>query len=294
MNENFVFQRRNRLKKHFVNTSNVLLYCYEALSDAAKITFQVIDGFDWEDHETGESKGYVYPAVETLANIRKTSTRTIQRHILELIEAKLLTRLRRRNKSSVLYIEEVSEIEINKYFDVINPKDEANKSRNDKNVVSHKAPETTKMSFAYSNKKDEKKENEINVNEDLKKRKGSGMMSLQGIMKQYDIDKHTLPKTKVKSLQSVPKNRDKRDYYAQEIADTLGDQKSLGCYRVIAEKVPEPVIFEVLSSIKEAAREGKIKVSRGALFVDIIKTYCNTHGITLNFKKETSVAQVFS
>lgn len=284
MNENFVFQRRNRLKKHFVNTSNVLLYCYEALSDAAKITFQVIDGFDWEDHETGESKGYVYPAVETLANIRKTSVRTIQRHILELIEAKLLTRLRRRNKSSVLYIEEVSEIEINKYFDVIKPKNEANKSRNDKNVVSHKAPETTKMSFAYSNKKDEKKENEINVNEDLKKRKGNGMMSLQGIMKQYDIDKHSLSKNKVKSLQSVPKNRDKRDYYAQEIANTLGDQKSLGCYRVIAEKVPEPVIFEILSSIKEAAREGKIKVSRGALFVSIIENYCETQGIDLQFK----------
>lgn len=288
MNENFVFQRRNRLKKHFVNTSNVLLYCYEALSDAAKITFQVIDGFDWEDHETGESKGYVYPAVETLANIRKTSARTIQRHILELIEANLLTRLRRRNKSSVLYIEEVSEIEINKYFDVIKPKDEANKSRNDKNVVSHKAPETTKMSFAYSNKKDEKKENEINVNEDLKKRKGSGMMSLQGIMKQYDIDKHTLPKNKVKPLQSVPKNRDKRDYYAQEIADTLGDQKSLGCYRVIAEKVPEPVIFEILSSIKEAAKEGKIKVSRGALFVSIIENYCENHGVELGFARNSA------
>lgn len=283
MNENFVFQRRNRLKKHFVNTSNVLLYCYEALSDASKITFQVIDGFDWEDHETGESKGYVYPAVETLANIRKTSARTIQRHILELIEAKLLTRLRRRNKSSVLYIEEVSEIEINKYFDVIKPKDEANKSRNDKNVVSHKAPETTKMSFAYSNKKDEKKENEINVNEDLKKRKGNGMMSLQGIMKQYDIEKHTLPKNKVKSLQSMPKKRDKRDYYAQEIANTLGDQKSLGCYRVIAEKVPETVIFQALANIKEIWKEGKIKQSRGALFVDIMKQYAQNRGLDLGF-----------
>ena len=115
MQETFVFQKRNRLKKHFVNTSNVLLYCYEVVSDAAKITFQIIDGFDWEDHETGESKGYVYPAVETLALIRKASARTIQRHIQELIEAKLLTRLRRRNKPSVLYIEEVSEAEITKY-----------------------------------------------------------------------------------------------------------------------------------------------------------------------------------
>ena len=59
--EAFIFKRRNRLKKHFVNVSNVLLYCYEFVSDAAKITFQVIDGFDWESKETGESKGWSEP-----------------------------------------------------------------------------------------------------------------------------------------------------------------------------------------------------------------------------------------
>jgi len=109
MQEAIIFKRRNRLKKHFVNVSNVLLYCYEYVSDAAKITFQVIDGFDWESKETGDSKGYVFPAVETIAKIRHTSARTIQRHILELIKAKLLTRIRQRNKPSILYIEEVSD-----------------------------------------------------------------------------------------------------------------------------------------------------------------------------------------
>ncbi len=48
MAEDIIFRRRNKLKKHFTNTSNVLLYCYAFVSDAAKITFQVIDGFDWE------------------------------------------------------------------------------------------------------------------------------------------------------------------------------------------------------------------------------------------------------
>jgi len=281
LQEAFVFQRRNRLKKHFVNTSNVLLYCYEALSDAAKITFQIIDGFDWEDHETGESKGYVYPAVETLANIRKTSIRTIQRHILELIEAKLLTRLRRRNKPSVLYIEEVSEIEINKYFDIFKLKSEANKSRNDKNVVSHQAPETTKMSFAYSNKKDEVKENEINVNENLKKAGREGKtQSLRDILMHYELKIPTkrLPAKKMDFI-----DKEKRDYLASEMAQQLNDQKSLGCFRVIAEKLPQSIIFEVLSSIKETAAEGKIKQSRGALFVDIIKGYCDQHSIELGF-----------
>lgn len=77
MEEALIFQRRNRLKKHFVTTSNVLLYGYVNLSDAAKITYQVIDGFDWESKETGDSKGYAFPAVETLAAIRHTTVRTI-------------------------------------------------------------------------------------------------------------------------------------------------------------------------------------------------------------------------
>jgi hypothetical protein len=147
MVEDITFKRRNRLKKHFVNVSNVLLYCYAFVSDAAKITFQVIDGFDWESKDTGESKGYVFPALETMAKIRHTTVRTIQRHIRELIQAKLLTRIRQRNKPSILYIEEVAEAEVEKYFAFFAAKEKhaapnqiegAGTSRNDKKVVSHK------------------------------------------------------------------------------------------------------------------------------------------------------------
>ena len=158
MQEDVIFRRRNRLKKHFVNVSNVLLYCYEFVSDAAKITFQVIDGFDWESKETGESKGFVFPAVETIAKIRHTSVRTIQRHMLELIKAKLLTRVRQRNKPSILYIEEVSDEEVDTFFAFFETKKEktrtdpnkrSNKIQKRQKCDSHKAPETTKMSFAY-------------------------------------------------------------------------------------------------------------------------------------------------
>jgi DNA-binding MarR family transcriptional regulator len=138
MQEAIIFQRRNRLKRHYVNTSNVLLYGYTSISDAAKITYQIIDGFDWEDKETGDSKGYVFPAVETLARIRNTSIRTVQRHIKELEETNLLTRQRRRNKPSILFIEDVSEVEVKKYTENFIDKSvnfEAKKSRSDKNVV---------------------------------------------------------------------------------------------------------------------------------------------------------------
>jgi len=74
-----------------------------------------------------------------------------------------------------------------------------------------------------------------------------------------------------------------RDYVAQEIADRLDDSKSLGCYRRIADKIPQDVIFDVLSSVKDVALSGKIRQSRGALFVEIIKNYASGRGIELGF-----------
>src|SRR5258708_14839765 len=298
MQEDVIFRRRNRLKKHFVNVSNVLLYCYDFVSDAAKITFQVIDGFDWESKETGESKGFVFPAVETIAKIRHTSVRTIQRHMLELIKAKLLRSVRQRNKPSILYIEDVSDEEVNTFFAFFDAKEKKSepiqtekptKSRKDKNVVSHKAPETIKMSFAYM-KENEKKENEINVNADFKiaeEKKRHGMQGMKDIMKRFDTVK--LPPTQEKQIPKIspakqkPEEKIKRDYFAEQIATELQDAKSLGCYRVIAEKVPQPIIFATLGSVKELWREGKIKKSRGALFVDIIKQYCDKKHIDLQF-----------
>jgi len=308
-----IFQRRNRLKKHFVNTSNVVLYGYQDVSDAAKITYQVIDGFDWESKETGDSKGYVFPAVETLARIRATSDRTIQRHIRELEQAKLLTRVRRRYRSSILIIEEVSDEEVRKYLgtyvapkagggqgnggenegkgNLLGKKVDKQNSRNDKNVFSHSHPETTKMAVVYKKKEKELKENIINVNENLSSKDKREMSPLKDLLIQYELKiPRKAERNGKNNTKLTPVNREKRDYLALKMAEKLSDRKSLGCFRVIAEKVPEPVIFEVLSSIKETAREGKIKVSRGALFVNIIRGYCDSKGIDLGFKNEAGTS----
>jgi len=410
MNEELIFKRRNRLKRHFVPTSNVLLSCYRAISDAAKITFQVIDGYDWESKDTGESKGYVFPAVETLVRLRGVVDRTIRRHIAELIEAKLLTRTRRRNLPSILYIEDVSDEEVEKYFAIIQPqaaREESSaeaknftQSRTDKNVRSDMARERTKMSVAYM-KEYELKENEINVNDDLnsdlktgnneklhdaaqknthtgnplsrnmegatgnnplsgreaengsESKKRHGLQSIRAVLNRFDIPladekiasknpPHGLKKAtdsdaevpanqtselkptarksstgtltpwlaqkiafrttakaemsknqtrvstgskqpQVKRKKLTKEEKAKRDYFATEIATQLHDEKSLGCYRVIAEKVPDYIIFETLGSVKESWKDGKIKKSRGALFVDLIKEYCDKKHIDLAF-----------
>lgn len=292
MQEDIIFKRRNKLRKHFVNTSNVLLYCYKQLSDAARTTYQVIDSFDWEEKETGESKGYVFPAVETLADIRGTTTRTVQRHIRELEHVGLLTRQRRSHQASYLFIEDVSEEEaqvyLEKYVHKQRKEQEPQKS-NDKNVVSLTGSQTTKMSID-NNKEKEKKENEINVNGNFKKtdeKKRYGMQGMKDIMQRFDIlqplpvQKPKLPRKS--SARQPSEEKLKRDYFAEQIATELDDQKSLGCYRVIAERVPQAVIFETLGSVKEMWRGGNIKKSRGALFVDIIKQRCEKKQIALPF-----------
>ncbi len=290
MEEAVIFQRRNRLKKHFVNTSNVLLYGYQTLSDAAKITYQVIDGFDWESKDTGASKGYVFPAVETLAKIRHTTDRTIRRHINELVDVKLLSRQRRRYKPSILFIEEISEKEINSYLIIfVDKKGEEPKigerfnPRMDKNVRSQQHPEWTKMSVQYKKENEVLKENEINVNENFKSSKTKTTENRDGQITSLGtiLAKYGLKRPKIKEK---PETILKRDYLAQEMAEKLNDEKSLGCYRVIADKIPQPVIFEVLGSVKETAIAGKIKESRGALFVEIIKQYAQKKEIELGFK----------
>jgi DNA-binding MarR family transcriptional regulator len=301
MPEEIIFRRRNRIKNDVVITSKVLLYGYAYVSDAAKITYQVIDGFDWEDKATKASKGCAWPASETLANIRKTTVRTIERHIKELEKAGLLTRIRRRNKSSILYIEDISQKEINQYIaeytERLKDRDQSGgeqasetlsttdypetptQSRNDKNVGSGEASETTKMSVAYKKKENELKENKLNVNEDFKKAelKRQGQTSSIGdILKTYQLPP---PKRVTQS-----ERRLKRDSVAQQLAQDLNDTKSLGCYRVIAGKIPQHVVFQVLSSVKDVAASGKIHKSRGALFVEIIKRYAGEHRIDLGFQ----------
>jgi hypothetical protein len=149
-----------------------------------------------------------------------------------------------------------------------------------------------------TNKEEESKKDEINVNANFKKsdeKKRHGMQGMKDILKRFDTvqpppvpEKHISKRSPAKQK---PEEKIKRDYFAEQIATELQDEKSLGCYRIIAEKVPQPIIFETLGSVKELWREGKIKKSRGALFVDIIKQYCNKQHIDLAFSERAEISR---
>ena len=71
---------------------------------------------------------------------------------------------------------------------------------------------------------------------------------------------------------------------AKEISEVLEDDHSLGAFRVIVDKIPKQRIRILLSIIKDTYLTGRIKKSRGAMFISLAKDYARENNINLNFK----------
>jgi len=104
-------------------------------------------------------------------------------------------------------------------------------------------------------------------------------------------DKNTDPKGKYSNnsvVEEYPKpNRYRlreKELLAKEIAEELNDNHSLGAFRAIVDKISEQRIRIFLSIIKDAHLTGKIKKSRGAMFISLSKAYAGKNNINLNFK----------
>ncbi len=108
--EDLIIRRRNRLRHHYTVTSNVLLFGYAGLSDGTKLTYQVVDSFDWTD-AAGLRKGFAHPTLRRLAKIRGVARRSVRRHLAELEKVGLITRKERIGRPSMLIIEDPSDKE---------------------------------------------------------------------------------------------------------------------------------------------------------------------------------------
>lgn len=71
---------------------------------------------------------------------------------------------------------------------------------------------------------------------------------------------------------------------AKEISEMLEDDHSLGAFRTIVDKIPEQKIRIFLSIIKDTYLTGRIKKSRGAMFITLAKDYAGKNNINLNFR----------
>lgn len=233
--EDLTIRHRNQLRHHFTQTSNVLLFGYRDLSDGAKLTYQVIDSFDWSD-ASGARKGHAYPSLGWLAKIRGIEKRSIRRHIAELERVHLITRQERVGRPSVLLIEDPSVEETDRYLDMV--------ARSGEDRIVRPSPDR----FVRPNKKDE-------VSQEIQ--------NLVNGEQAHSRDGSSTPRM-------MP--RAKRDYYAKQILDVLGDEHSLGFYRRVAENVAPQQIFEALSVVRQMSREGHVRTNRGAVFTHLLKT----------------------
>jgi DNA-binding MarR family transcriptional regulator len=223
--EDLVVRRRNRLKHHYTLVSNVLLFGYRELTDAEKLTYAAIDSFDWPD-EKGERKGYAYPSVETLADLRGVDRRTIFRHLSSLEKVGLLRREARLGRPTLLWIEEPSAEESEQYLSTVAiGRDTAVAGRGDTDVTPYKK---------------EEREEDKTVNAEQ-----------SSLMRRQRLSADQLAK---------------REWLAGEMLKVLKDEHSLGFYRKLAETAPEHRVFEALSEVKLAVRDGRIRKTRGAFF----------------------------
>jgi DNA-binding MarR family transcriptional regulator len=228
--EDLVVRRRNRLKHHYTLVSNVIIFGYRGLTDAEKMTYVAIDSFDWPD-EKGERKGYAYPSVETLASRRAVDRRTVFRHMSSLEEVGLLKREVRPGRPTLLWIEEPSEEESEKYLSTVAiGRDTDVTGRGDTDVTPYKKEEGEKDKTVY---------------EEQSSLKGGQRLSDEQLAK--------------------------REWLAAEMLKELKDEHSLGFYRKVAENVLEHKVFEALSQVRCQGRtKGGVRRTKGAMFAYLL------------------------
>jgi len=102
-----------------------------------------------------------------------------------------------------------------------------------------------------------------------------------------NINKTNLNNVKENAVSNKNKNKraPEKEYLAKEIAEQLGDDHSLGFFRKVVDLVPENLIFQALSEVKDTHLTGKIKKSKAALFTSVIKSKALEHNINLNITK---------
>jgi hypothetical protein len=219
----------------------VLLFGYQNVSDGAKLTYQVIDSFDWSD-AAGLRKGFAHPSLGRLAKMRGVEKRSIRRHLAELEGVSLITRQERPGKPSLLIIEDPSERETESYL------------RNFAGPGEDKIVLPTPDKIVRPHKKEEGEERQNLVNEER---------ALSGVG-----EKGTSRSPRTRPAEPMP--RAKREYLANEMLAVLRDERSLGYYRKVAETIPSHRVFAALSTVRQMSREGRIKENRGALFVALL------------------------
>ncbi|MCL4386689.1 MAG: helix-turn-helix domain-containing protein [Cyanobacteria bacterium] len=246
----------------------------------------------------GENKAF--PSYETIA--KKGSMAKIQamRVVKSLTQKGLLKKENRKNKDN--------KGSTSNLYTLLNPKPKNKDNNNKKEGVSDRYPGGNPqisgvVSPRYPNNTSIKNTSLNNVNEtrDVLENPESKIIAESTIVKEdiNDIKRKIKESLKegekyglVESIKSVVNKYPELKRYklkenellAKEIAEVLEDNHSLGAFRTVVDKIPEQKIRIFLSIIKDTYLTGRIKKSRGAMFITLAKDYARKNNIDLNFK----------
>jgi len=230
---------------------------YKGLSLGSKLMYSILrDRLDlsiknnWKDKE-----GYIYLifSVEELSNILDAGERSVIRYKKSLV------------KYGLIHEKRLGQGKPNRIY-VLKP--ELNGDQKCQNGISKDVNKTLlEVSKRHSNDTYVKDPNLNNVN---KTRSGEVVENSDAKIKEYPG---------VKRYRSREKEQ-----LANEIAEELNDDHSLGAFYTIVDKISEQRIRIFLSIIKDTYLTGKVKKSRGAMFISLAKVYAGKNNINLNFR----------
>ena len=246
-----------------------------------------------------------FPSVPTIAKKGSMSERQVQAIINSLVKKKLLkkeSRLNRDNKSKTSNLYTLCSVKSNQLekegdTEVVNdmhhpgeydapplvnevhPNNTSIKKKDLNNVI---VPDEEGV---VENPTKQIVEVNAEVDEDVNEIRRKIKESLEGSEKNnYKEDRGLRANNQEKNTESKRYRLAENESFIQEIAEVLDDNHSLGAFRVIVDKIPKHQIRIFLSIIKDTFLTGRIKKSRGAMFISLAKDYARKNNITLNFK----------
>ena len=230
---------------------------YRGLSLGSKLMYSILrDRLDlsiknnWQDE-----KGYIYLifSIEELASLLEIDRKAVMRYKKSLVDYRLMIDKRlgqgRPNRIYVLKPELRD-----------SQKSQKGTSRSPKTVLPEVLNKDINDTYI----------NETNLNNVNKASREEVVENSKGDIKEYPRPKRY-------------RSREK-ELLAREIAEELSDDHSLGAFRTIVNKISEQRIRIFLSIIKDTHLTGKIRKSKGAMFISLAKAYAGKNNINLNFR----------
>lgn len=100
-----------------------------------------------------------------------------------------------------------------------------------------------------------------------------------------NVNETNLNNVNSNAIKNKKKRTPEKEFLAKDIAEQLGDDHSLGFYRKVVDTIPEHLIFQALSEVKDAFLTGRVKKSKAALFTTVIQDKAREHNISFNIIK---------